>query len=90
MALGDGKSFRKGRDFAAPLGLTPRQHGNGGKDRLLGISKRGDGYLRTLLVHGARAVLRHVANKDDALSCWLKELSNRKHSNVVTVALDIM
>lgn len=87
VALGDGKSFGKGRDFAASLGLTPKQHSTGGKDRLLGISKRGDGYLRTLLVHGARAVLRHAANRDDALSCWLKELSSRKHSNVVTVAL---
>lgn len=55
-ALGDGQAFRKGRDFAAALGLTPRQHSTGGRDRLLGISKRGDGYVRKLLVHGARAV----------------------------------
>jgi transposase len=56
--LGDGTSFTKGRDFSASLGLTPRQHSTGGRDRLLGISKRGDAYLRKLLVHGARAVLR--------------------------------
>jgi len=51
-AIGDGKQFSKGRDFAASLGLTPRQHSTGGKDRLLGISKRGDSYLRKLMIHG--------------------------------------
>jgi transposase len=86
-ALGDGKAFKKGRDFAASLGLTPHQHSTGGKERLMGISKRGDAYLRKLLVHGARAVLRHVKDKDDGLSQWLKALSARKHVNVVTVAL---
>lgn len=86
-ALGDGKSFKKGRDFAASLGLTPRQHSTGGKDRLLGISKRGDAYLRKLLVHGARAVIRHAKNRDDELSQWLQTLMARKHINVVTVAL---
>ena len=86
-ALGDGKAFSKGRDFAASIGLTPRQHSTGGKERLLGISKRGDSYLRKLLVHGARAVLRHVAGRDDALSQWLNTLTARKHVNVATVAL---
>lgn len=86
-ALGDGSAFSKGRDFAASIGLTPRQHSTGGKDRLLGISKRGDGYLRKLLVHGARSVIRHAKNRDDALSQWLNELTARKHVNVVTVAL---
>ena len=86
-ALGDGKAFAKGRDFAASLGLTPRQHSSGGKERMLGISKRGDGYLRKLLVHGARAVLRHVKDRDDALSQWLNTLTARKHVNVATVAL---
>ena len=86
-ALGDGKAFAKGRDFAASLGLTPRQHSSGGKERLLGISKRGDGYLRKLLVHGARAVLRHAKDRDDALSRWLNTLAARKHVNVATVAL---
>lgn len=86
-ALGDGKAFKKGRDFAASLGLTPRQHSTGGRDRLLGISKRGDSYLRKLLVHGARAVLRHATNKEDGLSRWLKGLASRKHTNVAVVAL---
>ena len=86
-ALGDGRSFSKGRDFAASLGLTPRQHSTGGKERLLGISKRGDSYLRKLLVHGARAVIRHAKDRDDGLSQWLKTLSARKHANVVAVAL---
>ena len=86
-ALGDGKGFAKGRDFAASLGLTPRQYSTGGKDRLLGISKRGDAYLRKLLVHGARAVLRHAKDRDDGLSRWLKSMTARKHPNVVSVAL---
>ncbi|MET4161718.1 transposase [Marinobacterium sp. MBR-111] len=86
-ALGDGKAFRRGRDFAASLGLTPKQHSTGGRDRLLGISKRGDSYLRKLLVHGARAVLRHVEGKDDGLSHWLRGLAARKHVNVAVVAL---
>lgn len=86
-ALGDGKAFSKGREFAASLGLTPRQHSTGGKERLLGISKRGDSYLRKLLVHGARAVLRHAKHRDDALSQWLNELRARKHVNTIAVAL---
>lgn len=85
--LGDGGAFSKGRDFAASLGLTPRQHSTGGKDRLLGISKRGDSYLRKLLVHGARSVIRHATKKDDGLSQWINDLTGRKHVNVVTVAL---
>lgn len=86
-ALGDAKAFSKGREFAASIGLAPRQHSTGGKERLLGISKRGDSYLRKLLVHGARAVLRHAKNRDDGLSQWLNELSRRKHANIVSVAL---
>jgi transposase len=86
-ALGDGSAFSKGREFAASLGLTPRQHSTGGKDRLLGISKRGDSYLRKLLIHGARAVLRHAKDRDDGLSQWLNDLSARKHANIVSVAL---
>lgn len=86
-ALGDGQGFSKGREFAASLGLTPRQHSTGGRERLLGISKRGDSYLRKLLVHGARTVVRHVSARDDGLSRWLKALSRRKHTNVVIVAL---
>lgn len=86
-ALGDGKAFHRGRDFAAALGLTPRQHSTGGRDCLLGISKRGDSYVRKLLAHGARAVLRHAAARDDALSQWRNALATRKHINVALVAL---
>jgi len=86
-ALGDGQGFKRGRDFAASLGLTRRQHSTGGRDRLLGISKRGDSYLRKLLVHGARAVLRHAGGKKDGMSQWLQALVKRKHINVATVAL---
>ena len=86
-ALGDGKAFRKGRDVAASIGLTPRQHSTGGKDRLLGISKRGDRYLRKLLVHGARAVIHHAKRRDDNLSQWVNTLCQRKHVNIVSVAL---
>ena len=81
----DNASFHK-RDFAASLGLTPRQHSTGGKDRLLGISKRGDPYLRKLLVHGARAVIRHAKHREDPLSGWINHLAARKHINVATVA----
>ncbi len=87
VALGDGSSFRCGRDFAASLGLVPRQHSTGGRDRLLGISKRGDAYLRTLLVHGARTVLQHAKTREDELSRWVIQLSERKHANVAIVAL---
>lgn len=86
-ALGTGQAFRRGRDFSVSLGLTPKQHSSGGKERLLGISKRGDAYLRQLLVHGARAVIRTAADKDDSLSRWLQKLLARRHSNVVAVAL---
>lgn len=86
-ALGDGSAFAKGREFAASIGLTPKQRSTGGRERLLGISKRGDPYLRKLLIHGARAVLRYASQRDDALSQWLNRLSARKHANVVTVAL---
>ena len=86
-ALGDAKAFKRGRDFAASLGLTPRQHSTGGRDRLLGISKRGDSYLRTLLVHGARAVLRYTEGKEDNLSHWIRQLAERKHVNVAVIAL---
>jgi transposase len=86
-ALGSGESFRRGRDFAVSLGLTPKQHSSGGKERLLGISKRGDAYLRHLLVHGARAAVRTSSGKTDPLSRWIQTLSARRHTNVVVVAL---
>lgn len=86
-AIGDGKQFKRGRDLAAWLGLTPRQHSSGGKDRLLGISKRGDAYLRTLLIHGARSVLRVSGEKDDPRSRWLQSLCSRRNKNIAAVAL---
>ena len=82
-AMGDAKAFRSGREFAAWIGLVPGQTGSGGKVRLLGMSKRGDTYLRTLLIHGARAVLQHARTP----SPWLQQLSQRRPSNVVIVAL---
>jgi transposase len=86
-ALGTGKSFARGREFAVAMGLTPKHHGTGGKERILGISKRGDAYLRQLLVHGARAAVRTAKSKTDPLSRWINALLAHKHSNVVTVAL---
>ncbi|WFP48957.1 IS110 family transposase [Methylomonas sp. EFPC3] len=85
--VGDGKQFKRGRDMAAWLGLTPGQHSSGGKERLLGISKRGDAYLRTLLIHGARAVLKVAGQKDDPRSRWLQTLSERRNKNIAAVAL---
>lgn len=85
--MGDGKQYRKGRDMAAAIGLTPRQHSSGGKDRLLGISKRGDAYLRCLLVHGARSAIRTMNGRDDRLSRWIVSLQARRHNNVVAVAM---
>ena len=85
--VGDAKQYRKGRDMAAAIGLTPRQHSSGGKDRLLGISKRGDAYLRCLLVHGARSAVRTAKDKDDQLSRWIASLQTRRHTNVVAVAM---
>jgi transposase len=86
-AVGNGEQFAKGRQMSAALGLTPRQHSSGGKDRLLGISKRGDPYLRTLLIHGARAVMQMSKNKDDRLSQWVNKLAARSHHNLAAVAL---
>jgi len=85
-AVGNGEQFAKGRDLAVSLGLTPKQHSTGGKERLLGISKRGDPYLRSLLVHGGRAALYAARNKDDRLSVWVKNLAARSHPNVAAVA----
>jgi transposase len=86
-AVGDALAFAKGRDLAAWLGLTPRQHSTGGKTKLLGISKRGNRYLRTQLIHGARAAMAHFANKPTATGAWVRGLLARPHPNVVVVAL---
>lgn len=85
-SIGDARNFKNGRQLAAWLGIVPRQHSTGGKPTLLGISKRGDAYLRTLLIHGARAVIRAAEHKADA-DPWLKELLARRNKNVVAVAL---
>ena len=86
-AVGDAQAFRKGRDLSAWLGLVPRQATTGGKPRLLGISKRGNRYLRKNLVHGARAVLPKLAERDTSIGRWLRDLLVRQHKNVVIVAL---
>jgi transposase len=86
-AVGDGSAFARGRDLAAWLGLTPRQHSTGGKTKMLGISKRGNRYLRKQLIHGARAALPHLADKHTRMGDWLRQLLNRSHPNVVVVAL---
>lgn len=84
---GDGKTFRNGRQFAAWLGLVPKEESSGGKERLLGITRRGDKYLRSLLVQGAQAVLRHCEHKTDALSCWVNRIRQEKGVNIAAVAL---
>lgn len=86
-SVGDARVFESGRQFAAWLGLTPRQHSTGGKARLGKMSKRGDRYLRTLLVHGSRTLLYYSARKNDAKSVWATRAMQRRHVNVVAVAL---
>ena len=86
-SIGDPKNFRNGRQVAAWIGLVPRQDSTGGKTRLLGISKHGDAYLRTLLIHGARSVLRHLAHRTDQTDVWLARLIARRNRNVAAVAL---
>ena len=86
-SLGDGHLFQRGRDASAWVGLVPGQHSSGGKDRLLGISKRGDAYLRTLLIHGARSAIRAAKGKEDSLSRWVQNLCSRRNKNIAAVAL---
>ena len=86
-AVNDGRQFGTGRDLAAWLGLTPREHSSGGKQRLGGISKQGDTYVRTLLIHGARAALNAAVNKTDPRSRWVTALAARRNKNMATVAL---
>lgn len=82
-AMGDPKSFKSGREFAAWLGLVPKHTGTGGRIRMLGISKRGDTYLRTLLIHGARSVIANSKQPDQ----WVTKLTQRRPANVAVVAL---
>ncbi|MEZ5657795.1 MAG: IS110 family transposase [Burkholderiaceae bacterium] len=86
-AVGDGKQFKKARDMAAWLGLVPAQYSTGGKSKLLGISKRGNPYIRRLLIHGARTCVIHLDRNRDRLGAWLDSLGARLHPNQVTVAL---
>jgi transposase len=86
-AVGTGQSFARGRDLAAWLGLVPRQATTGGKPRLKGITKRGNVYLRKLLIHGARAAMAPLSGANTALGKWLRGLRGRAHVNIVVVAL---
>lgn len=88
-SIGDARNFHDGRQVAAWLGLVPRQHSSGGKANLLGISKRGDGYLRRLLVHGARAVVYWAQRKraPDRTQAWVTEVASRRNNNIAAVAL---
>jgi transposase len=86
-SIGDAKAFKNGRQLAAWLGLVPRQHSSGGKELLLGISKRGDTYLRTLLIHGARSVLLSLKRHADQGGGWLARLAARRNANIAAVAL---
>ncbi len=85
--FGDGRQFTRGRQASASIGVTPRHAGTGGKNLVYGITKRGDPYLRSILIHGARAVVSQAKRRDDALSRWLTDLADRTHTNVAAVAL---
>jgi transposase len=86
-AVSDARVFKNGRQMSAWLGLVPKQHSSGGKNILMGISKRGDVYLRTLLIHGARAVLKYAESKTDPRSLWIQELIKRKGVHKASVAV---
>ncbi len=86
-AVGNGKTFGKGRDLAAWLGLVPRQVTTGGKAKLIGISKHGNTYLRKLFIHGARTVLHLVKDRSSPLTSWVDGLKTRMHVNVAAVAM---
>lgn len=85
--LGDPKAFKNGRQVAAWLGLTPREYSSGNRQKQMGITKRGDRYLRKLLVHGARSALRVTPKREDPKSRWIERLRERSHENVASVAL---
>ena len=85
--LGDGRAFKNGREASAFLGLVPRQHSTGGRSVLLGISKRGDKYLRALLIQGARSVVTYAPKHDDYRSNWITDLARRRNVNIATVAV---
>jgi len=85
--IGDGKGYQRSRDYSASLGIVPRQHSSADKQVYLSISKRGNRYIRTLLIHGARAVLKNCSKKEDKLSLWLQALIERRGFNKAAVAL---
>lgn len=85
--VGDGKHYRCGRDFAASVGLVPRQYSTGGRSKLLGISKRGDKDLRRLLVQCARSYMQRLERQQGRLAQWVRDMLTRRHSNVVACAL---
>ena len=86
-AVADAKTFGSGRHLAAWLGLVPRQHSSGGKERLLGISKRGDAYLRRQLMHGARALVAVGKGREGGSWSWINGLLARRPFNVVVAAV---
>ena len=86
-AVGNGQTFHNGRHVSAWLGLVPNQHSSGERTVLSGIHKRGDRYLRTLLVHGARSVVYRASGKSDARSQWIQRLQARRNTNVAVVAM---
>lgn len=86
-AIGDIKAFKSGRELAAWMGLVPRQHSTGGKPTLLGISKRGDSYLRTLLIHGGRSVVRFAHKYQDRRNQWVSQMEKRRGKNIAAVAV---
>lgn len=86
-ALGDGKNFKNARQVAAWLGIVPKHQSSGGKPKRLGISKRGDPYLRTMLIHGSCSVVKAAPTKDDAQSRWINELVKRRNANIAAVAV---
>ena len=86
-AAGNGSAFAKARDLSAWLGLVPKQQTTGGKPKLLGISKRGNPYVRKLFIHRARSLVLHLKRERHAMGCWLSQLEPRTHRNVATIAL---
>ena len=86
-AIGNGAAFRKGREFSAWVGMVPRESSTGGKQKLLGISKRGNPYLRKLFIQGARAVMLRGTKQSIGLRTWIENIASRKHHNVAAVAL---
>ena len=86
-AVGNAAMFRKGRELSAWLGLVPKQHSTGGKPKLLGIGKRGNSYVRRLLIHGARSLVKHLHRQNHELGAWMNNLQKRAHRNVLVVAV---